>query len=72
MQTDNTFILKSEVANACGLASPRILRGLIEPLITAGEIMWDSPGKVKGKRGGKKLITRRDCLKIMNYLRGDG
>ena len=71
MQTDNTFMLKSEVANACGVASPQILRRLIEPLITSGSISWDNPWKQKGKKGGKKLITRRDCITIMTYLRGE-
>ena len=63
--------LKSEVAQACGVASIETLRREIGPLIESGSIRWDSPTKKQGVKGGKKLISRKDALTILRYLSGE-
>ncbi len=65
---NRSLLLKIEVAEACGISTVQTLRKAVEPLIEAGVIRWDNPGKKKGTKGGKKYLTRFDALRILGYL----
>ncbi len=65
---NRSLLLKIEVAEACGIGTIQTLRKAVEPLIAAGVITWDNPGKKKGTKGGKKFLTRFDALRILSYL----
>ena len=71
-ETDTVMILKRDVAAACGVSSPRVLRSLIAPLISSNAIFWDMETRPEGgRKGGKKLISRSDFNKILVYLKGE-
>lgn len=65
---NKSLFLKIEIAEACGIRKIETLKNAIVPLIEAGAIRWDNPGKKKGTKGGKKYLTRFDALRIMKYL----
>jgi hypothetical protein len=68
LDPNKLLYLKSEIAEACGVNSLVVLRREIQPLIETGQIKWDNPGKQPGVKGGRKLVSRRDALKILAYL----
>jgi hypothetical protein len=68
LDPNKLFYLKSEIAEACGVTSLVVLRREIQHLIDTRQINWDNPGKVKGTKGGRKLVTRKDALKILQFL----
>ncbi|MES2386500.1 MAG: hypothetical protein V4543_00755 [Bacteroidota bacterium] len=66
-QTDKHTYLKIEVAQACNL-DIKTLHRTIQPLIEKKLVSWDSPAKVKGRKGGKKWLFAFEAMIIFRYF----